>query len=620
MKKEKLAMRNAKEQRTKSSSNEQRTMNNEQRENDSKRACLTLFFVLCSLFIGCDNPFAPPQPENIPAGKGSFSLSVAVARTILPTLDQNAFASYTLAFTATNGGTSLSEDRSPENINAPVYLEPGTYTLVVTAFLAENKLVARGSIDGLEINEGESTSQEIILRAIADEDKGTFTYDVTFPAGLATAGITIAQRNNSISLHEESFLSGGGGTTTTYTETVSLDTGYYNVVFTFEKAGGQTLIWRELLHIYSNLESVFGKTFEDGDFYKTIHTITFVYNNGTPPDSNSSVFHGGKASKPTQDPIKDGYTFDGWYSNEGCTGPQYNFDSFVVSDITLYAKWKVIIEGMVWIRAGTFTMGSPTSEPGHYDNETQHEVTLTQGFYMGKYQVTQAQYQAVMGNNPSDPDNKIPVPPETSTENRPVERVSWYRTLVFCNRLSMDEGLEPAYRINGSTDPSAWGDVPVGDREAPWDAVQIVAGSTGYRLPTEAQWEYACRAGTVAAFNWGADYINDTQANYNASIIDANNLSVGTRLGRTTGVGSYAPNAWGLYDMHGNVLELCWDWYGSYSGGAQTDPTGAVSGDARVRRGGTANGTGRGLRSAYRTNDFPPWGVNLSTGFRIVRP
>jgi uncharacterized repeat protein (TIGR02543 family) len=611
MKNEKGKMKNVKMVQRQAQSKEQ-----------SKTSLLRVIFSLFTLhfsfffFFSCHDPLTSSQPTTIPPGKGSFSLSVNVARTILPTVDESKFVHYTLVFEPKSGGTQVETERGLDRLSDPVYLEPGTYTLVVTAYFDTGKteLAARGSIDGLEINEGESTSQQIALRAIVGEGSGTFIYTVTFPSGLATAGITIAQRNNSISLHEESFLSGDSGTTA-YTETVPLDAGYYDVVFTFEKAGGQTLIWRELLHIYSNLESVFDKTFEDGDFYKTIHTITFVYNNGTPPESNGSVFHGGKASKPTQDPIKDGYTFDGWYSNEGCTGPRYNFDSLVVSDISLYAKWKVIIEGMVWIPAGTFTMGSSTSEPGHYDNETQHGVTLTQGFYMGKYQVTQAQYQAVMGNNPSD--GKTPVFPETSTENRPVERVSWYRTLVFCNRLSMDEGLEPAYRINGSTDPSAWGDVPVNIIDATWDAVQIVVGSTGYRLPTEAQWEYACRAGTVAAFSWGTDYINDTQANYNASIIDANNLSVGTVLGRTAGVGSYAPNAWGLYDMHGNVSEWCWDWYGSYSGGTQTDPTGAVSGDVRVTRG--SGGVGRSVRSAYRSN-APPWGINLSIGFRIVRP
>ena len=271
---------------------------------------------------------------------------------------------------------------------------------------------------------------------------------------------------------------------------------------------------------------------------------------------------------------------------------------------------------MVWIPAGSFTMGSPTSEPGHSSEETQHHVTLTKGFYMGKYQVTQGQYQAVMGSNPSN--FKTPVTPETSTANRPVEQVSWYDAIVFCNKLSMQEGLTPAYSINSSTNPADWGTVPTGIN-ATWNAAVIVAGSTGYRLPTEAQWEYACRAGTTTAFNWGTDYIDDSKANYNASYVDTNNTGAGTYLQRTKEVGSYDPNAWDLYDMHGNVWEWCWDWYGSYSSGMQTDPTGAVSGDRRMVRGGAWDYFGQYARSAYRSSCSPFYRDGY-IGFRLARP
>jgi formylglycine-generating enzyme required for sulfatase activity len=273
------------------------------------------------------------------------------------------------------------------------------------------------------------------------------------------------------------------------------------------------------------------------------------------------------------------------------------------------------IPGMVWIPAGTFTMGSPTNEPGRHDDETQHQVRLTKGFYLGKYPVTQAQYQAVMKTNPSF----------FKSSSCPVEQVSWYDAIVFCNRLSMEEGLNPAYRINGSTNPSAWGNVPEdysptwNNANATWDAVELVAGSNGYRLPTEAQWEYACRAGTKTAFNWGTDTISSSGANYNANYVDANNTAEGTYLQRTTEVGSYASNAWGLYDMHGNVGEWCWDRYRAYSSGAQTDPTGAVSGYSRVVRSGSWNDWSEFLRSAYRNGSDPHGGWN-GFGFRLVRP
>ena len=257
----------------------------------------------------------------------------------------------------------------------------------------------------------------------------------------------------------------------------------------------------------------------------------------------------------------------------------------------------------VWIQGGTFTMGSPTTEANRETNETQHQVTLT-GFYMGKYPVTQAQYEAVTGTNPSN--FKTPVSPETSTANRPVETVSWYGALVFCNKLSVNEGLTPAYRISGSTDPAAWGTVPTSSN-ATWNAVEIVAGSTGYRLPTEAQWEYACRAETETAYNTGAT-ISDNTGWY------ASNSG-----SRTHSVGEKPANAWGLYDMHGNVYEWCWDWYGDYASGTQTDPTGAVSGNYRVIRGGSWSASGQRLRSAYRYFDYP-YSRGNTIGFRLVRP
>jgi formylglycine-generating enzyme required for sulfatase activity len=259
---------------------------------------------------------------------------------------------------------------------------------------------------------------------------------------------------------------------------------------------------------------------------------------------------------------------------------------------------------MVWIKSGNFTMGSPEREVNRDKDETQHQVTLT-GFYMGKYPVTQAQYEAVMGTNPSC--FKTPVSPETDTGKRPVEQVRWYDAIEFCNKLSMNEGLNPAYRIGGSTNPAEWKAVPTTTNDATWDGVEIVVGSNGYRLPTEAQWEYACRAGTATAYNTGAT-ISGSTGWYRDNSGD-----------RTHSVGEKPANAYGLYDMHGNVWEWCWNWYGTYANVAQTDPTEAVSGYSRVRRGGSWDSYGRLLRSAYR--DYGnPYSRYDDIGFRLVRP
>jgi formylglycine-generating enzyme required for sulfatase activity len=247
---------------------------------------------------------------------------------------------------------------------------------------------------------------------------------------------------------------------------------------------------------------------------------------------------------------------------------------------------------MVWIPPGTSVMGSPTSEQQRNTDETQHTVTLTKGFYMGKYAVTQGEYLALIGSNPS---YFTPANGYSQDLNRPVEVVTWIDATNYCAQLTQQE--QAAGRL-----PSGW----------------------VYRLPTESEWEYACRAGTTTAFNFGSA-IHGGTANfedhweYDASIgyIYVSNPAVPT-LDRTTKVGSYQPNAWGLYDMHGNVWEWCRDWYGSYPTGSVTDPQGPVSGSGCVLRGGCYSSMGRYCRSACRYGDIGPQGRGETIGFRVV--
>jgi formylglycine-generating enzyme required for sulfatase activity len=241
---------------------------------------------------------------------------------------------------------------------------------------------------------------------------------------------------------------------------------------------------------------------------------------------------------------------------------------------------------MVRINGGAFMMGSPANEEGRFDDEVQHPVTVG-SFYLGKYEVTQKEYQEVMGTNPSYFKGDLPA----QAGNLPVENVSWYDAVEYCNRLSEKEKLASAYTISGSGN----------NRTVTWNR-----SANGYRLPTEAEWEYACRAGTTTAYNTGANITDDTGWYEDNS-------------GDTTHpVGQKPANAWGLYDMHGNVGESCWDWCGAYPTAAQTDPVGAPSGSSRVSRGGSWFSWAPFVRSADR-NDGPPAGFGFTKGFRVAR-
>jgi len=217
--------------------------------------------------------------------------------------------------------------------------------------------------------------------------------------------------------------------------------------------------------------------------------------------------------------------------------------------------------GMVLIPSGKFVMGSPEGEKDQGNDEDQHEVTITKPFYMGKYEVTQEQWESVMGSNPSD----------TMGASLPVNAVSWNDCQEFIKKLNEKN-------------------------------------KGGYRLPTEAEWEYAARAGTKTAYSFG-DSITPQDANYSES-----------KIGKPVVVGSYKANAFGLYDMHGNVWEWCEDRKAEYPKDSVTNPKGSNFGENRVLRGGSFSYLARHSRSAVRVNDLSPDVRNsLDVGFRLAR-
>jgi formylglycine-generating enzyme required for sulfatase activity len=258
---------------------------------------------------------------------------------------------------------------------------------------------------------------------------------------------------------------------------------------------------------------------------------------------------------------------------------------------------------MVAIEAGEFWMGSPSDEKGRYDDETRHKVRLTRGFALGATEVTQGLYRAVMGSNPSTEEYKRV---SLLGDDKPVQAVSWLDAVKFCNALSEQEGLTPAYRISGES--VTW------SREA-----------AGYRLPTEAEWEYAARAGSSDRYA-GTDSERETCRYANVSNPAAKSKFdwswdvFGCDDGHLTAsdVGNYHANGWGLYDMTGNVWEWAWDWYGDYPSGTVADPAGPSTGSLRVRRGGSWDDRPRCARVAYRGRRGPG-GRRSLLGFRLAR-
>ena len=227
---------------------------------------------------------------------------------------------------------------------------------------------------------------------------------------------------------------------------------------------------------------------------------------------------------------------------------------------------------LVLIPKGTFMMGSPESEQGRYENETQHEVTISKDYYLGVYEVTQAQYEKVMGKNLSYFQGA-----KVGNENAdlPVENVSWDEAVKFCKKLSALPEEKKAGRV--------------------------------YRLPTEAEWEYACRAGSKTAYSFDDE----------EGLLPEYGWFSRNSSRRTHTVGLLEPNAWGLHDMHGNVWEWCSDWYEEYPKGAVSDPTGPKEGSYRVLRGGCWGNEAADCRSAFRSGYDPSLRFN-GLGFRLA--
>ena len=250
---------------------------------------------------------------------------------------------------------------------------------------------------------------------------------------------------------------------------------------------------------------------------------------------------------------------------------------------------KIVANSMILIPAGSFQMGNTGAFIG-YDNEKPvRTVTISKAFYMSKYEITRHQYNEVMGNTPD----------YFEGDNLPINYVQWYEAIAFCNKLSIKDGFDTCYSGN-------------------YDKIVCNWNANGYRLPTEAEWEYACKAGSTTDFYFGNLRI-DTTYSLDSTIYKYAWLRwVGHELKAPQEVGQKLPNSFGLYDMCGNVREWCWDRFGNYDPESELDPKGTGTDSLRVRRGGGWDYGSEFARSSFR-NAYYPYVRSPSVGFRIVR-
>jgi formylglycine-generating enzyme len=307
------------------------------------------------------------------------------------------------------------------------------------------------------------------------------------------------------------------------------------------------------------------------------YTVTFDSQGGSTANPQTKLVTNDEPYGELAITNKEGYTVGGWWTEPNGGGSEITSSTVVslTQNQTLYAKWGI---PMTYVEGGSFQMGSDSG----YSNEQPVHTVRVDSFYIGTYEITQDIYEEVMGSNLS----------EWKGDCLPVEWVTWYEAVQFCNALSREEGRQEAYTISGTNVSVNW-------------------ESSGYRLPTEAEWEYAARGG---AESQGYTYAGSNTVG-DAAWYSDNSVS------RTHPVGERQANELGLYDMSGNVWEWCWDWYDSSSYGSSptANPKGPSSGSSRVLRGGSWYNSAQSVRTANRGGSAPSYRYDIF-GFRVLAP